>query len=120
MTIVDVATSTSTIVASGLAAPIHDVNVRVSLTHTFDADLDVFLVAPDGTRVELFTDVGGSGQNFINTVLDDEATTLITAGSAPFTGTFRPEGLLSALDGKSPNGTWTLEITDDAEVMKVS
>ena len=46
-----------------------------SSTHTRDPDLDVFLIAPDGTRVELFTDVGTTkSQNFTNTVLDDAAT----------------------------------------------
>jgi len=105
---------TSSIVVSGIGAFTTDVNVRLTITHTWDSDLDVFLIAPDGTRVELFTDVGGSGDNFTNTVLDDQAATAITAGTAPFTGTFRPEGSLATLNGKNPNGTWTLEITDDA------
>jgi subtilisin-like proprotein convertase family protein/subtilisin family serine protease len=100
---------------SGFNAPITDVNVTVNLRHTNDADLDVFLVAPDGTRVELFTDVGGTGDNFTNTVLDDQATTAITATTAvaPFTGTFQPEGLLSAFNGRAANGVWRLEVTDD-------
>jgi len=105
---------TSAIVVSGVGLTVSDVNVRVNITHTWDADLDVFLIAPDGTRVELFTDVGGSGDNFTNTVLDDQAATAITAGTAPFTGTFRPEGSLATLNGKNPNGTWLLELTDDA------
>ena len=46
-----------------------DVNVTVNMTHTRDEDLDVFLIAPDGTRVELFTDVGGTGDHFTTTVL---------------------------------------------------
>ncbi|MFM7520920.1 MAG: proprotein convertase P-domain-containing protein, partial [Planctomycetota bacterium] len=104
---------TSSLVVSGIGTSITDVNVRVNITHTWDSDLDVFLIAPDGTRVELFTDVGGSGDNFTNTVLDDQAATSITAGTAPFTGTYRPEGSLATLNGKNPNGTWRLEITDD-------
>src|SRR5262249_55290056 len=105
-------TVTSTLTVSD-PGTVFDVNVRVNITHQRDQDLDVFLIAPDGTRVELFSDVGGNGQNFTNTMLDDEASAAITAGSAPFTGTYRPEGPLSALDGKSVTGTWTLEITDD-------
>lgn len=103
-------TSTINITDQGL---VDDLNIVINAEHTFDADLDVFLIAPDGTRVELFTDVGGSGDNFINTVLDDEAGTSITAGSAPFTGSFIPEGSLADFDGISINGVWTLEITDD-------
>ena len=99
---------------SGLAGPISDVDVKVDITHTWDGDLDVYLISPTGTRVELFTGVGSSGDNFTNTILDDEASTGIASVSAPFTGTFRPEGLLSALDGQNPNGTWRLEVTDHA------
>ena len=93
---------------------VQDVNVTLNLTHTFDGDLDIFLVGPNGTRVELSTDNGSTGDNFTSTVFDDEAATLITAGTAPYTGSFRPETPLSALDGISAAGTWTLEITDDA------
>jgi subtilisin-like proprotein convertase family protein len=109
----DLTTRISTIAVAGMGFSITDVNVRVNITHTWDSDLDVFLIAPDGTRVELFTDVGGSGDNFTNTVLDDQAATSITAGTAPFAGTYRPEGSLATLNGKNPNGTWTLEIYDD-------
>ncbi|MHC4740403.1 MAG: proprotein convertase P-domain-containing protein [Planctomycetota bacterium] len=94
---------------------ITDFNVRLDISHTYDSDLDVFLIAPDGTRIELFTDVGGSGNDYSNTTLDDEALAAITDGSAPFAGAYRPEGNLSTLDGKTVNGTWTLEVTDDEE-----
>ena len=94
---------------------IQDINVTIgNLTHTFDGDLDIFLVAPNGTRVELSTDNGGTGDNFVNTVFDDQAATSITVGTPPYTGSFKPEGLLSTLNGIPANGTWTLEITDDA------
>jgi subtilisin family serine protease/subtilisin-like proprotein convertase family protein len=94
-----------------------DLNVRVNITHGWNQDLDVFLIAPDGTRTELFTDVGGMSANFTNTILDDEATTSITAGSAPFTGTYLPEGNLTSLEGKSVNGTWKLEVKDDERLI---
>ena len=93
-----------------------DLNVKVTIEHTRDPDLDVFLIAPDNTRVELFTDVGTTrSKNFTSTVLDDAATTSITLGTAPFTGTFRPEGNLSAVEGKPVQGSWKLEITDDTK-----
>jgi subtilisin family serine protease/subtilisin-like proprotein convertase family protein len=111
--IIDRGTVTSTIQVSS-ALTIADVDVSLDITHTFDGDLDVFLVSPNGTRVQLFTDVGGAGANFVDTVLDDEAATAIQAGSAPFSGRFRPEAPLSVLDGSSTVGTWTLEIRDTA------
>ncbi|MEZ6094740.1 MAG: S8 family serine peptidase [Pirellulaceae bacterium] len=113
VTITDNATFTSIIDISDFGE-LADVDVQLDITHTYDGDLDVFLIAPDGTRVELFTDVGGSGDNFTGTYIDDEAPGAITAGTAPFTGFFQPEGDLSILDGMDINGVWTLEISDDA------
>jgi len=93
---------------------IEDLDFRIDISHPFVGDLDVYLESPNGTRVELFTDVGGDGNNFNRTRLDDEATTNINDGSAPFTGRFSPEGNLSDFDGESITGLWTVEITDDA------
>ena len=100
-----------TISVSGAIASLR---VKLNISHSFDADLDVYLIAPDGTRVELFTDVGGSGDGFTNTILDDAAGTAISQGTAPFTGSYRPEGKLSDFSGKSLRGTWKLEVTDDS------
>ena len=70
------------------------------------------MIAPDGRTVNLFTNVGGSGDNFSGTTLDDAAATAITAGTAPFSGTFQPQQPLALLNGATPNGTWTLRIVD--------
>ena len=94
-------------------ATIHDLNVQLNIAHTRDADLDVYLISPVGTRVELFTDVGGSGDDFQDTIFDDESGIPITSGSAPFAGTYRPEGNLAEFEGESLAGTWQLEIHDD-------
>ncbi|MCA9199857.1 MAG: lamin tail domain-containing protein, partial [Planctomycetales bacterium] len=103
-------TSQIPVTASG---NVTDVNVSLNIEHTWASDLDVFLIGPTGTRVELFTDVGSSGDNFVSTVIDDQADTDITAGAVPFTGSFRPEGTLADLNGPAAAGTWTLEINDD-------
>ncbi len=95
------------------AFEILDLNVQLDIWHTWDADLDVFLISPSGTRVELFTDVGGDFDNFTGTTIDDQASTSITLAAAPFTGVFQPEGLLSAFNTQNTSGTWTLEIQDD-------
>lgn len=117
LSIPDLSTIKSNLAVSGLSGSIADVNVTLNISHNWDSDLDVFLISPTGTRVELFTDVGGSGSNFTNTTLDDEAATSITVGTAPFTGTFKPERLLSAFDTQNPNGTWKLEVTDDENLL---
>ncbi len=91
-------------------------SLLLDITHTWDSDLDIFLIAPDGTTMlELTTDNGGDGNNYTNTVFQDGAQS-ITTGTPPFTGTFEPEGgpFATAFNGVSVNGTWTLEITDDS------
>ncbi|WP_190811532.1 proprotein convertase P-domain-containing protein [Flagellimonas sp. S3867] len=93
---------------------ITDVNVTLNITHTWDADLNISLTSPGGTTVLLSDDNGGSGDNYSGTILDDAAGTAITAGTAPFAGTFSPEGNLSDFNGEDPSGTWTLSIFDDA------
>jgi Proprotein convertase P-domain len=118
----DASTAQSTISVPDGGA-VFGIDVRIRLNHTFDEDLAIYLIAPDGTTVELATNVGGSGANFGSgatgcggtfTVFNDSVPAIIPAFSAPFAGTFRPEGALSAFHGRGINGIWTLRIRDDA------
>lgn len=95
-------------------APLTDVNVTIDIQHTWNNDLDIFLISPLGTVIELSTDNGNDGDtDYTNTVFDQEATNSITSGSSPFTGTFIPEGDLSTLYGELSGGDWTLSVDDD-------
>jgi len=89
------------------------VAVQVSVAHVDDADVDLYLAAPGGTR-ELSTDNGGAGDDYNGTIFVDSAATAITAGTAPFTGRFRPEQPLAALSGTPSDGAWSLRAADDA------
>ncbi|NPA34409.1 MAG: hypothetical protein GXO48_05720 [Chlorobi bacterium] len=99
------------------------VQVCVYITHTWRSDIDMYLVAPDGTRIELSTDNGSLGDDFGTgcstgqmLCFDVNATTSITSwGSTdPATGTYQPEGCLGAVNnGQNADGTWTLEVCDD-------
>jgi serine protease len=91
---------------------IRDLNVQVMVGHHTDADVRITLVGPDSTRVVLFNRRGGSGNDLANTVFDDEATNSIWRGAAPFAGSYKPEYVLSAFDGKSAKGAWSLVIDD--------
>jgi subtilisin family serine protease len=93
---------------------IQDLNVKVNASHTYVSDVRMTLVGPDGTRVVLFNRRGGGGDNFTNTVFDDEGSGSIYAGSAPFAGSYKPEYVLSAFDGKNAKGTWQLIVDDVA------
>jgi subtilisin family serine protease len=91
-----------------------NLNIRLTITHPHVSDLYIHLRGPDGTDVVLFNRRGGSGANLQATLFDDTATLSISTGSAPFAGTFRPETPLSALIGRSAQGTWQLVIEDRA------
>ena len=96
--------------------PIKDLNLEISITHTSVGSLDAFLTGPDGERVELFTEIGGSGDHFSKTILDDQASTPIVKARPPYEGRFRPEAIdkrqpgLGVFNGKSVQGVWQLVI----------
>jgi subtilisin-like proprotein convertase family protein len=96
---------------------ISDINALINnLTHTFDRDLKLSLIAPNATAVILSDRHGGSGHNYINTVFDDAAAITIASGAAPFTGSFIPEQLLSAFNGLDAFGVWKLRVQDMAGI----
>ncbi len=110
----DVSTLTSTLNVSGLVGVISDLNLTLNISHSYDGDLVVYLISPSGRRIELFTNIGNYGKDFTNTTFDDQASTAVASGLAPFTGSYQPAGQLSTVNGEDPNGVWTLEITDSA------
>lgn len=115
----DYATTQFTLVASGMPQLTTDTTtfgletVCIDLTHTWDADLDIYIVAPDGTSALLVSAQGGGDDNFSNTCFNYDATQEIIGEPAPFTGTFRPMGQMGIVNnGQNANGTWKLRITD--------
>jgi subtilisin-like proprotein convertase family protein len=110
----DSASMVSTLTIGGSGGRAKGVRVRIGhITHTYDGDLTLTLVSPDGRAVKLVGAKGGNGQDFVDTVFDDSAASPIrTTTPAPFTGTFRPAQPLSAMDGAPLAGDWQLKITD--------
>src|SRR3954468_21589011 len=106
-----------TIVASlpiSAAGRVKSVAVHIGkITHTYDGDLTVTLIAPDGTRVTLVDQRGGSSDNFVNTTVTAAQGSPIATGTAPFSGTFTSEGDIDALIGHQQQGTWKLEVHDN-------
>ena len=88
---------------------IFDYDLNLTIHHTNDEDLYIYLTRP-GSQIQLSTNNGGTGDNYINTTFDDEASIPITQGTPPFTGSFRPQQPLSTYDTMSMQGTWTLKI----------
>jgi subtilisin-like proprotein convertase family protein len=90
----------------------NDIQLQLNINYPSDQDLQATLIAPDGTQIPLFANVGGTGSNFSNTVFDDGASAPITLGTAPFNGSYRPQAPLQVLNNTSAFGNWTLQITD--------
>ena len=128
--------STITLSGSGVSLTATDViEVTLNINHRYDSDLDIFLVDPTGTKAMLLSsDYGGSGNDYINTVFRTDAVNPISSGSAPFTGTYSPEGSINtapdrtgavsggnynlvvpatALTGALIDGAWSLRVFDD-------
>jgi hypothetical protein len=97
-------------------ARILDINVKVdTVWHTWDSDLSFYLwKATSG--IKMINRVGGSGDNFIGTILNDSAAQPISSGSPPFTGSWQcsPPAVLSTFNNLSPNGAWVIAISDSA------
>jgi subtilisin-like proprotein convertase family protein len=125
---------------------IADVNVRIdSLTHTYDGDVTAGIRGPNGYGTDLlaltgwnaggvFQNFGSPGNNFTNTVFDDEAANdLISAANAtaPYTNSYKPAfnspnwvpllganpdatPQLTRFDGTSSQGVWKLVVSDSA------
>ncbi|HQR08480.1 MAG TPA: proprotein convertase P-domain-containing protein [Gemmatales bacterium] len=111
--IYDYTTTYSTItVPSDIA--ISKLTVQLNISHTYDSDLAIYLISPSGAVVTLANRRGGSGDNYSNTVFDSTATKAISAGAAPFSGTFKPETSLTNFNGKDAIGTWELVVQDRA------
>lgn len=115
---------------SGVTGDVLDVDVTLSgVEHQWPDDLDVVLVAPDGTAATVMSDVGGDDQTpATGTALtfDDDA-----SGSVPpglLSGRYRPhdddsdpgdpdlegaDATFAELAAAAVNGTWELYVNDD-------
>ena len=89
--------------------------VAMTLFHTWDDDLGLELQTPWGDTLVLSQNHGGDGDDYIDTVFSDSASTPIGAGSPPFTGSFQPEEPFSGLGSGNTQGTWVLWIYDYAD-----
>jgi subtilisin-like proprotein convertase family protein len=88
--------TTSNITVSGIpaGATITGVRARFNITHAYVGDLVMALKAPNGNIFNLdaiLNKTNNPGANFTNTVIGSAGTTLLSAGAAPFTGTFKAD-----------------------------
>ena len=88
---------------------ITDINVKMSGS-SYISSLDISVISPYGTAVKLVQQGAISGNAYDDMVLDDEASTAIADGSAPYLGSFKPTEALSGFDSEEMKGEWTLYI----------
>jgi cysteine-rich repeat protein len=103
----------STLTVSTSGAVTKTILVIGALSHANDAHLDASLISPAATAIDVSSDNGGTGDDYVSTIFDAAAATSITAGVAPFRGRFQSEATLATLDGQAASGTWTFKVVDD-------
>jgi Ca2+-binding RTX toxin-like protein len=133
----------STIAVTGLPGTVTNARATlIGVSHTFPIDILTLLVAPNGQRTNLMSNVCGfdttplTGQTF---TFDDAASSFLPADDQCVSGTYKPTveekpkfpapappgddgppkgaettAAMSALNGSAANGTWQLFVFDDA------
>lgn len=106
-----------------------------NFSHTSPDDVDIMLVAPNGRRIVLMSDVGGITEvGGLNLTFDDAAPTSMPQLIALTSGTYKPTDIgigdvfpapapagpltgttLGAFYGSAPNGLWKLYAVDDSD-----
>ncbi len=88
--------TSSNITVSGIpaGATIANVRARFNITHAYVSDMVIALKAPNGQIINLsalLNRTNNPGANFTNTVISSAGTALQSAGTAPYTGTFKAD-----------------------------
>ncbi len=95
----------------GSSEIVNKLSLNLWLSHQNDGDLVIQLFGPGG-MVNLASQNGNGGQNFTNTTFNDTASRLISQGTPPFTGFYKPIAPLSFYNNKPVTGYWVLRIYD--------
>ena len=118
----DNATGISTTITVANNDPIQDLNIDIDISHTYVGDL-IITIEHLGVTATILDRPGvpasnfGCGENNITAIFDDEGTaaaeTTCNTGTA-ISGNVIPNQLLSAFDGQSAAGVWTITVSDNA------
>ena len=91
-----------------------DVHIRrINAANAGDVDLRLSQTKTTATPIDLTSDNGGDGDNYVGTIFDDSASIDVEAYAAPFTARLRPEEPLSVFINVPVAGLWTLRVDDD-------
>jgi subtilisin-like proprotein convertase family protein len=93
--------------------PITDINVSMEISHSYIGDIVVELTSPLGTTVTLISGKCGDSSDLDATFDDLGLEDIVCSSTSPaISGTLKPTEALSAFNGESTMGTWTLSVTD--------
>jgi bacillolysin len=88
--------------------------ISVNITHTYIGDLELYVEAPDGTRVLLSRMNGDAGRAYNTLFIDSVGARALGSGAAPYAGTWQvdePTGF-AKLRTAAQTGTWNLWVRD--------
>jgi subtilisin-like proprotein convertase family protein len=105
-------TINSTLTVPASCGTITDINLtNLNITHTWIGDLNIELISPAGTVVRVMQAPCGNFDNILIN-FDDEATSPSFPCPPTNNGFYIPFSALSAFDGQSASGIWTLRVID--------
>ena len=98
---------------------IADLDVGLAINHAWRLDIRATLTSPSGTSVQILNDAGNPQFVNYNVRLDDEAPVDVNTGthgsdpaSPQYVSEVRPSSSLTAFNGESALGNWTLSLCD--------
>lgn len=99
---------------------IEDLNFDFRAQHSYRTDINLWVISPAGTRVNLLTGNYTTGWDHYNVTFDDEAGVQVDTGSHATNNSLtaapipvRSEGnVLSGFDGQNAQGNWTIGFCD--------
>ena len=96
-------------------ANVTNVRALVSIQHSYCADLDIRLYAPNMTYRDISTDNGGTYDNGYLTIFYDGHSQPVTSTSflSPWSNQVKPEVTMGNFGGSPVVGNWILRVTDD-------
>jgi len=86
------------------------ITVTLSVEHDYDPALRIRLLH-NGHVIKLVDGCPTAGEDYIGTVLSDDAATLVCDGQPPYTGTFMPNESLDIFENESIAGPWRLIVS---------
>lgn len=102
--------ATRTVNVPASTGTVSDVNVMVNFTHERLSDVEIQIVNPQGTIVNLYNKSCGNMQSTLALQYDDSGVDLDCSKTT--SQVVIPAELLSAFNGQNPQGTWTFKVRD--------